>query len=246
MNDKFKKKPIFIGGLERSGKTAFLSALIDVAKSCDQDIAAFKPFDTGLIKRNADDVMGDGERYCQKMIGEPSEGLISPYIAHENYPIEMAFRRDGININEIFLQDRIKILYDHYQDVFIELPPGMLAPINEKKMVYEWMLSISNRIIWVINPILGQLEHNLAEINLLKSLNCKFHLVLNNATKITDQDLLFYHWEKIESFAQQQIEGMIPFVDDLSLNNEIMKQKSIENIPSLRENLFGLMPVEES
>ncbi len=244
MNNKTKKQAILVGGLGKSGKTAFLSALIDVAKVCDKDIAAFKPFDSGLMKRNADDVLGDGELYCQRMVGEPMEGLISPYIAHESYPIEMAFRRDEIRVNEIFLQDRVKILFDNYKEVFVELPPGLFAPVTEKKMVYEWMLSISNQIIWVVHPVLGQLEHNLAEINLLKSLDCEFHLVLNNASKITDQDLLFYHWEKLESFAGKQIEGMIPFIDDLQDNAELIKQKTIANVPGLLENLFGLMPLE--
>ena len=241
MSNKFKKAPIFIGGLEKSGKTSFLCALIDVAKNCDQDIAAFKPFDTGLLKRNAEDRVGDGELYCRKMSGEPMESLISPYVAHESYPVEMAFRRDGITINEGFLRSRIKILFDHFRDVFIELPPGLFVPVSEKKMVYEWMLSISSRIIWIIHPTLGQLEHNLAEICLLKKIGCHISLVLNNASKIIDQDLLFYQWEKIESFTGQQIEGMIPFIEDLPSNSKIMKQKSIDNIPALLGTLFGPM-----
>ena len=247
MGNSIKKAPIFIGGLENSGKTSFLCALIEVAKSRGREIATFKPFDTGLLKRNADEAPGDGELFCRKMAGEPTEGLVSPYIAHETYPVEMALRRDGITINEAFLRERIAVLSGRYRDLFIELPPGLFTPVSEKKLAYEWMLSFSDRIVWIIHPIAGQLEHNLAEIDLLKRLQCQIHLVLNNATKITDQDLLFFQWGKIESFAAQQIEGMTPFVEDLPNNGETMKQKTIEAVPSLLNTLLGdCLPLIES
>lgn len=246
MSDRSEKTPIFVGGLESCGKTSFICALMDIAGSCGRDIAAFKPFDTGLLQRNAEDVPGDGELFCRKMSGKPMVNLVSPYVAHEQYPIEMAFRRDGITIDETFLRDRIGILFDRFRDVFIELPPGLFAPVSEQKLVYEWMLSVGNRIVWIVHPTPGQLEHNLAEICLLKNSGCRISLVLNNASKVVDQDLLFYQWEKIESLAGQQIEGMIPFVEDLPNNGETMRKKTADNIPSILKDLLGPATKEET
>ena len=111
-----------IAGLEKSGKTAFICALIKLAAKRHIQAAAFKPFDKGLLKRNAIEMLGDGERYCRYMSGDPMETLVSPYCANEDYPMEMSFRRDGIRISWDLLKQRLKILDDLYDVTLIELP----------------------------------------------------------------------------------------------------------------------------
>lgn len=242
MTDKEQNRPIFIGGLSNSGKTTLICILIQIALSHKKNFAAFKPFDTGLIQYNADETETDGERFCANMTGDPMNVLVSPYIAHEKYPIEMAFRRDGIRVDWNFIQERIKILNKNYDQTLIELPPSLFSPITEEKMMFDWLRESDNSIIWIINPSREDFSQNLAEIHHLKSLGIQLDLVINNASKIMDQDLLFYIWEKVENFTGIELYGMIPFINDLGCNY----QKSIPMVKKFTPDLISRFFAEES
>lgn len=218
MSDKKQIQPIFFGGLPGAGKTTLICTLIQIALNDEKRFAGFKPFDTGLIQHNANETQMDGELICANMTGDPMGALVSPYIAHENYPHEMAFRRDGIRVDWNFIQKRIEILNDNYHQTLIELPPSLFTPITEQKMVIDWLAESKNSIIWVINPVREEFSQNLTEIQHLKSSGIPFDLVINNASKIMDQDLLYYIWEKVEEFAEIELFGMIPFIKNLDFN----------------------------
>ena len=227
-----------VAGLNKCGKTAFICALIQLGRRSGTEMAGLKPFDVGLIKRNALEEISDGELYCQNMTGDPMEILVSPYVANEFYPIEMAFRRDGIRINWGFLKERLNILNDLYSTTFIELPGSLYTPITEKKMGFDWLKESENRVVWLINPVAEQFEQNLAEITLLKSLNLEADLVINNTAPVQNQDLLLYIWEKIEQLAEQQIVGMIPYVRNMGRDFAKLADKTAAAIPGLIDRLI--------
>ncbi len=236
--DKKMGTPIVVAGLSNSGKTTFICSLIQLGYQFKLNLAAFKPFDTGLLERNAEERSSDGDQFCGVMTGEPAETLVAPYIAHESYPLEMSLRRDGIKIDWSFIKERMRILNDLYDRTLVELPPSLFTPITEDKLAHEWLRETSCQIIWLIHPLLSQFEQNLAEIHLLKDLEIQYHLVMNNASKNTNQDLLFYVWEKIEKFSGQQLEGMIPYLrhpDNLFVK---LGSKLEENLPSIINRLL--------
>lgn len=238
MNANLKNTPFLINGLSACGKTTFICGLLKIGFKRQQNFAGFKPFDTGLMKRNASEQLSDGEMYQSHMAGEPTEGLVSPYVAHENYPVEMAFRRDGISINEPFLKDRLKTLADHYSGIFIESPGSLFTPITEKKQYYEWMLSISNRIIWIMDLGYDQFTHNLSELLYLKNLDCDITLIFNNRHKNQDQDLMFYLWEKMESSLEMQVAGIIPYISKVSENISDLGDKMEEGLSPLINSIL--------
>lgn len=239
MNANQKITPVLINGLKSSGKTTIINGLIKLFQTKNQNFAGFKPFDIGLMRRNANEQFSDGELYSTVMTGEPLQTLISPYIAHEYYPVEMAFRRDGISINEQFLKDRLKTLDDNYSGILLEGPGSLFEPITEKKQYYEWMLSKSNNVIWIMDLNHDQFTHNLAELNLLKTLDCNITLIFNNCHKNQDQDLMFYLWEKMESSLEMQAAGMIPFVSEIYENIDVLADKIGENIAPVVDNLLS-------
>ncbi len=161
---------------------------------------------------------------------------MSPYVAHEIYPYEMAFRRDGINIDAAFLAERFRILSELYDFCLVELPPSLFSPINEEMMVYDWAHEFGGTVIWVIHPIREQFTQNLAEIRLLLERGIPFHVVLNNASQVTDQDLLFYIWEKIERFSDREVRGMIPYVANVEKD---LSKKLEQNVPVLFDSMFS-------
>lgn len=232
-----KNRPIVVAGLPKCGKTTLICALICEALAKSHKIAGLKPFDAGILRRNASEIPSDGELFCQYMEGEPLENLVLPYSAHEDYPIEMAFRRDGIRVNWKVLQERLKMLSEHYQTTLVESPGSLLTPLSEDKQFIEWAAELDAEFIWVINPIQDDFTQNLAEINLLKDRGFPFRLVFNNVDELKDQDLAFYIWEKIEQIADQQAEGMVPHVKTEEGLEPKVGEKIAENVPGLLDCL---------
>lgn len=227
------KSPIVVAGLKNSGKTTFICALLNLMREKGKKGAALKPFDTGIIRRNALEQLSDGEIFCQNMEGQPMETLVSPYIAHEDYPIEMSFRRDGIRVNWGKIRERIKILEDLYDLILIETPQSLFAPITEEKMTCDWLMELNAHVIWILHPAEALFHHNFAELKHLESTGLQYSVILNNASQITNQDFLFYAWEKTESFLGRQAEGMVPFVSDRETLYEKLAPKVRENLPGL-------------
>lgn len=230
--------PIVVGGLESSGKTALICSLLKMADRKGNSCAGFKPFDKGLLKRNAIDQPRDGEKFCRLMKNEPMETLVSPYCANEDYPLEMSFRRDGIGISWKIVKERIAILDETYDKTYIELPSSLLSPVTEESMIIDWLKELQAPVIWMIHPLQDQFFQNLYEIKLLKDFGLDYTLIFNNASQIMDQDLLFYTWEKIESFAGQEAAGMIPFVPALNDSFDQTADKLKEFLPEFIDSVL--------
>ena len=233
MTDTQLDNRILVGGLGKSGKTTFICSLLNLAKQKGKNFAGFKPFDVGLLEHNAREEKSDGELICDFMQGEPMVTLVSPYLAHESYPVELSFRRDGIRIDWNFINDRMKLLDQLYDKTLIEMPPGLLTSLTEDKMAYQWGKEVSKQVIWMIRPEQHLLESNLSQINLLQTAGFTIFLVFNNCSKKFDQDLIFYFWEKLEKFADQQLEGMIPYFEKPLENLDPFNEKLQENLPTL-------------
>ncbi len=232
------KSPIVIGGLKKSGKTSLICSFLQMAEEKGMSCAGFKPFDKGLLKRNALEEFADGEKFCRLMKGEPMETLVSPYCAHEDYPLEMSFRRDGIGISWNIIKQRMEILEEAYDQTFIELPSSLLTPVTEETMIIDWLKELKSEIIWIIHPQQNQFYRNLLELKLLKDSGLSVTLVFNNASQIIDQDLLFYSWEKIEKYTGQEAVGMIPFVPTLDVTYDRLVDKVKEFLPDFVEAVF--------
>ncbi len=78
-----------IAGLNNCGKTSFICSLIQLGHRSNISLAALKPFDNGIIQRNANEEISDGALFCGNMTGDPMEVLVSPYVADQTNPKEM-------------------------------------------------------------------------------------------------------------------------------------------------------------
>ena len=224
-------KTFIVAGLTGSGKTTLITALIKHSKAQGNKAGAYKPFSHSQLIHNAEDSLTDGEVFCNVMADEPSQAFVSPYLATEDYPIEMAYRRDGIRIDWSFIKERKNLLGEHYSPLYIEVPAGLLTPLSEAKSNLEWIIEQEAPIIYCLTPKKADFAFQMAEVSLLKEKNLKFHLLINNLVPPRDGDYLFYLWEKIELLSDQNIEGMLPFSKDLDLDK--MASLAAEHLPTL-------------
>lgn len=231
MNSLVNKR-FLVAGLPRSGKTTLILALMERAKMLGETPGAMKPFDVGQLRRNAQEAASDGQLFQGCMQGNPAETLVSPYMAHEVYPVELAFRRDGITLNWQYLHERLTIMAKHYQPLFVELPGSMMTPLDEATTTLAWAQRLNSPLIYALRPEAELLASQMAEVALLKAHKLEFHLWINNQQSPQDGDFLFYFWEKMEALAEQQIEGMLPFAPEITAE---------ERAQSLGKHLAGLL-----
>ncbi len=230
-------KPFLVWGLPGSGKTGLIQGLIWYFGEKGQAAGAFKPFDTGGLAKNAAEVEKDGELFCRLMRQEPNENWINPYLAHESYPVEMAFRRDGIRIDWKHLQQSMTLLRQHYQPLFIEMPGGILTPLEEGKSGLDWALELSFPVIYGLHPDQANLAWQLAELKLLKQTGLELHLWMSNLGPSLDGDYLFFLWEQIEALCERQLEGLLPY--QLELHPEGLATSIKEHLPGLLKKIEG-------
>ena len=224
-------KTFIIAGPQGSGKTTLITGLIQLAATKGEKAGAFKPFDQNQLYLNANELDSDSEIFCKIMSGEPSTSFVTPYVANEDYPIELAFRRDGIRVDWNFVKERKNLLAEHYTPLFIEAPAGIAEPINEDKTLIQWMTEVGCKVIYGLSPKKEDFALQMAEISLLQQYKIDFHLWINNTMPPRDGDYLFYLWEKTEKYAGRHIEGMLPF--SLEIEAEDLPQSLITHLPGL-------------
>ncbi|MDT8446909.1 MAG: AAA family ATPase [bacterium] len=232
-------KPAFnLAGLPGVGKTSLIEGLLSLLKTQGKNPAGFKPFDAGLIADNALERRSDCERIAALMSFEPALGLITPYTGHEDYPIELALRRDGTRVDWKFLNSRRKILLEHYDLCLSEMPGGLATPLTEQKSVIDWLKETGDPLIYLIRPEPSGLNQMLLELELLNRSGLDYHLIFCNLERSLDGDWIFYQWEKAEALAQRQAMGMLPFLKDPS--PKALGQAIETHLPKLVELCLGL------
>lgn len=234
MTDKHKK--ILVSGLQGSGKTNLILSLLSKSKIEGRGLGAFKPFDKGLLAKNATESATDAELFAALMEKEPMTTLITPYMAHESYPLEMSYRREGIKVDFEHVRTRLQVLCQTYSQVWIELPESLMSPLVEGRTVLDWAKEQKAPLVHVINPMPETFGWELAEINALVESGLELYMVINNPNQPQDADYLFYLWETIEKQTGLQIEGMHPHLIDA--DDETRIEALAKHLPNLTDRFL--------
>jgi len=231
------KKPWFVAGLPGAGKTRLILGLLSLGAKAQKNPVATKPLDVGLLRKNAQEQPLDGELFTPLVQGEPSSGLIFPYVAHEDYPVELAFRRDGVRLDWKMLSQRLQVLLEHYGPVLVETPGGLMTPLEEKRRVIDWLKEAQGVVVYLVGPEPNGLNQLLLELQLLEKSGLEVLMVFNNRYSQTDGDLLFYQWEQAEAAANREAFGMLPFLKNPS--PEALGAALEEHMPKLVERFLN-------
>ena len=229
------KPALALAGLPRAGKTSLIEGLLVALKARGKEGAGYKPFDTALLAHNAAEEAMDCERLARHMAHSPSLALITPYTGHEDYPVELALRRDGTQVDWKFLENRRRILFESYDFVLTETPGGLATPLSERKSVLDWLGEWKEEVIYLVRPEPQGLNQMLLELEQLNQSGLEYSLVFCNLQGSQDGDWIFYQWEKAEAVAGRQALGMLPFLGEPS--PETLAQAIERHLPGLVDRL---------
>ncbi|HOP85343.1 MAG TPA: dethiobiotin synthase [Syntrophorhabdaceae bacterium] len=176
-------KSIFVTGTDTGvGKTtisACLSAFLSLKRKLN--VGVMKPFESGLSKRNKDELPWDA--ICLKEASGSSDDLnsISPYTFEAPLAPEVAASLENVKI-DLNMVDRIykKILNEH-DIVVIEGAGGVLVPIK-KNFFYGDLIKRWGCPTLIVSRLgLGTINHTLLTVGYLKTRGIKIiGVILNN------------------------------------------------------------------
>ncbi|HOJ43638.1 MAG TPA: dethiobiotin synthase, partial [Syntrophorhabdaceae bacterium] len=176
-------KSIFVTGTDTGvGKTtisACLSAFLSLKRKLN--VGVMKPFESGLSKRNKDELPWDA--ICLKEASGSSDDLnsISPYTFEAPLAPEVAASLENVKV-DLNMVDRIyKRILNEHDIVVIEGAGGVLVPIK-KKFFYGDLIKRWGCPTLIVSRLgLGTINHTLLTVGYLKTRGIKIiGVILNN------------------------------------------------------------------
>ncbi|MDA7978400.1 MAG: dethiobiotin synthase [Pirellulales bacterium] len=172
-----KRRSFFITASDTSvGKTIVTTSLCWQLRQRGERVVALKPIITGYSPHDTD---SDSSLILQSCGREPTLKLvreISPWRFETPLSPDMAAKRERRTIE---LDEVIQFCNDHEDDdsttVLVEGAGGVMAPINPRQTMLDWMDGIGWPVVLVMGNYLGALSHTLTAIETLKSRNISLH-----------------------------------------------------------------------
>jgi len=243
MTTKETNGSILVAGLKNAGKTSLITAILESGKEKNLRIGAAKFFDGNLSRMNQEEKLTDAEKILRVIEPKAGINLITPYHSYGNFPLEFSFQFDYIAVDLTVAEKNLRILQNNYDPLLLETPPSLYMPITEQSFTLDWMKTIGKKVFWVACIEEDNLPANLSELEHLKRNGFEVRIILNNAGKIQNAELLFYFWTKMEQSTGYPVLGMIPFIDNPEENRTNFREKVEANLKNLFDFEFKPFPL---
>ena len=179
------------------GKTHYSVFLIKhwLQQYAPKDIAYIKPFQTGLEhgKKDGEMILKSGLLASNIYTLSQFKMAASPHLAA---------RQANTAINFESLVEKTNQLITGYSHVIVEGSGGLLVPLNHEKMLIDFILNLSLKVILVSRLSLGTINHTLSSVFLLNYYGLKIEkIVLNEYFKSELKEINLDNKNTIESFS---------------------------------------------
>jgi dethiobiotin synthetase len=153
------------------GKTYTTAALIRLARSKSLKVAAYKPVISGFDKL---EIVGSDTWHILAALGEaPTEAAVarvSPWRYAAPLAPNMAARAEGKQLDcEALFSFSRKALQEKADLVLIEGVGGVMVPLDDEKMVLDWIVAAGAPVILVAGDYLGTISHTLTAVEVLRA-----------------------------------------------------------------------------
>ena len=152
------------------GKTVVVRGLIKALRAQGRAVEALKPVVSGYDPHEA---AGSDPGLLLAALGEPvtPEGIarISPFRFTEPVSPHLAARREGkkIDFNAVVELCRWR-MQSCPGALVIEGVGGVMAPLEDRRTVLDWMVALNQPIILVAGSYLGTLSHTFSAVDVLE------------------------------------------------------------------------------
>jgi len=166
------------------GKTVVVRGLIKALRAQGRAVEALKPVVSGYDPHEA---AGSDPGLLLAALGEPvtPEGIarISPFRFTEPVSPHLAARREGkkIDFNAVVELCRWR-MQSCPGALVIEGVGGVMAPLEDRRTVLDWMVALNQPIILVAGSYLGTLSHTFSAVDVLERRSLPIAALVVNET----------------------------------------------------------------
>ncbi|MGA8292915.1 MAG: dethiobiotin synthase [Rhodoplanes sp.] len=166
------------------GKTVVVRGLIKALRAQGRAVEALKPVVSGYDPHEA---AGSDPGLLLAALGEPvtPEGIarISPFRFTEPVSPHLAARREGkkIDFNAVVELCRWR-MQSCPGALVIEGVGGVMAPLEDRRTVLDWMVALNQPIILVAGSYLGTLSHTFSAVDVLERRSLPIAALIVNET----------------------------------------------------------------
>ncbi|HOV90285.1 MAG TPA: dethiobiotin synthase [Syntrophorhabdaceae bacterium] len=210
-------RSLFITGTDTGvGKTtisACLAAFLSIKKKLN--VGVMKPFESGLSKRNKDQLPWDA--ICLKEAsGSPDDlNMISPYTFEAPLAPEVAASLENIQIDLSMLDRIYKKMVNEHDITIIEGAGGVLVPIKRKFFYGDLIKKWACPTIIVSRLGLGTINHTLLTVGYLRTRGIKIVGVILNNNDGTGDLAAKTNPEILSAYLNCPILGIFPYKKNL-------------------------------
>ena len=202
------------------GKTFTASLLVKCLLKKFKTLAYVKPIESGIAKPSLSDFsqvkkfnIGDNVDFFQFVtFREP----VAPFTAS-------IIEKRKINYNKII--NEIKKLEKEYDLVLVEGAGGLRVPITKDKEIIDLIKSIKAKVILVMTPFLGTLNHTLMSVDTLKSKKINFEGVIINFYP-KKPNISELHNPVLINEKKIKILGVVPKITKIALKSRSFRAKT--------------------
>lgn len=166
------------------GKTLVARGLIKALRARGRTVEALKPVVSGYDPHEAE---GSDPGLLLAALGEPvtPEGIarISPFRFTAPVSPHLAARREGKKIDFNAVVEHCRWRMQAAPDVLIiEGVGGVMAPLDDRRTVLDWMVALNQPVILVAGSYLGTLSHTFSAVDVLERRNLMIAALIVNET----------------------------------------------------------------
>lgn len=167
------------------GKSFITAALMRQAKALGQSVMAYKPVISGF---NSADITTNDTGLILKSLDLPctSENIerVSPWRYAAPLAPSMAGRLEGRAVDFHALVAHSQNAFHEPEDVvLIEGVGGVMVPINDQRLVLDWIEVLGVSVLLVVGTYLGSISHTLTAISILRQRHIPIRAVVINESE---------------------------------------------------------------
>ena len=162
------------------GKTYVTALLCRALAAQGKQVGALKPIMSGFSETQLEDC--DAGQLLAAMgvpVAAETVASISPWRYEPAISPDMAAKRAG---QTIVLEDLVRFcrlgMEAKADALFIEAAGGIMAPINDNRLMIDWVEALGLPLLLVVGSYLGTISHTLTAVEAAKSRNLSVHAIL--------------------------------------------------------------------
>ena len=228
---------LFVTGIDTDiGKTVACGVLAKTMLARGLSVYTQKLVETGCIDGESNDLFAH-EQIVGKSFNFSTPELHCPYRFITPASPHLAAERDNRRVDSDFLAQQMTLLAQQCDHLLVEGAGGLCVPLNQEKMIIDFIDEQKLPVVLVTSPRLGSINHTLLSLSLCLTKSIDVRAIIYNHYPDVDDWLV----KDTKAVLQEKLKRSYPKILWLDLHN---KKQNFVIEASQWAKLLGLVPLK--